>query len=98
MGILERAIGAIDIQSMTKEVMSVLTISDLDMYFVVYLEPVGEMLEPTKYVFVGMAYSENAARTLAMNNSKRYPCKILRFDMAKLITLVEKLGATEEIR
>ena len=56
MGVLERVVGTLDIQGIVKEVLSVLTVRGLDIYFVVYQAPHEE------YTFVGMAYNENAAK------------------------------------
>ena len=90
--LIERALQSIDLEAITREVFRKLVIKNLDMYFVVYRLPDCE-----EYNFVGMAYSKQAAKTLWLENSKKYPCKVLKFDMGKLVTLVEKLGGTEEI-
>ena len=88
----ERIMERIDLEEVTKEVLAKLTIKNLDLYFVVY-----ELPDCEGYTFVGMAYSKQAAKTLWLESSEKYPCKILRFDMGKLVTLVEKLGGTEEV-
>lgn len=90
--LIERAIQSIDIKAITKDVMSTLVITNLDMYFVVHKFD-GE----DDYDFVGMAYSEASAKSLARQNNSRIPCKIFRFDMGKLVALVENMGAAEEI-
>ena len=90
--IAERFMEHVDLEEVTREVLSKLVIKNIDMYFVVY-----KLHDMAEYTFVGMAYSEQAARTLWLENSKKYPCKILRFDMGKLVTLVEGLGGTEEV-
>ncbi len=97
MGILERAIGTLDIQGMTKEIMSVLTITDLDMYFVVQPRPAGFLQPEDYYEFIGVAYSERAAKLLSIQSSKQYPCKVLQLDMGKILALVEKLGGVKEV-
>jgi len=91
-GIIERAIASIDLEAITTDVMSKLVISKLEMYFVVYQLP-----DSDTYEMVGMTYSEKAAKLLWLENSKKYPCKILKFDMGKLLHIVEQMGATEEI-
>jgi len=93
MGVLERVVGTLDIQGIVKEVLSVLTVRGLDIYFVVYQAPREE-----EYTFVGMAYNENAAKLLALDHSKRYRSKVLHLDMGKLVTRLEELGVVEEIR
>lgn len=90
--IAERIMEHINLDEVTRDVLEKLVITDIDMFFVVYQLPDSEA-----YNFVGMAYSERAAKLLAVESSKKYPCKVLRFDMGKLVTLVEKLGGTEEI-
>lgn len=88
----ERIMEHIDLEEVTKEVLSKLTIKNLDLYFVVY-----KLHDMAEYTFLGMAYSERAAKLLWLENNKKYPCKIVHFDMGKLVTLVEKLGGTEEV-
>ncbi len=81
----------IDIEELTREVMASLIIKDIDMYFVVE-KPDGQ----DEYEFLGMAYSATAARKLAdEEDPDRERAKIIRFDMGKLVQLVEKLGGTE---
>ena len=56
------------------------------------------MPDSETYDFLGLAYSEKAAKKLAdEEDADGDQAKILRLDMGKLVTLVEKFGGTEEI-
>jgi len=90
--LIERILEHIDVTEIVREVMANLTIQNLDLYFVVQQLPDSE-----NYDFIGMAYSRQSADTLALENSKAFPCKIIRFDMGKLVALVERLGAAKDI-
>ena len=91
--IIERFIEHIDVEEITREILLTLVIRDIDLYFVVE-KPDGQ----DGYDFLGMAYSEAAAKKLAdAEDADGERAKIIRFDMGKLVTLVEKLGGTEEV-
>ena len=93
MTFIEQAIKAMDIERVVTDVMSRLVITNLDLYFVVDYQPGAET-----YDFVGMAYSLEAAKKLLEEEKKHiYDGKILRFDMGKLVTLVEKMGGAEKV-
>ena len=80
-----------NVEKIAQEVMSNLIIKDIDMYFVV-----EEWEDEEEYHFLGMAYSAKAARKLAdAEDADGDRVKIIRFDMGKLVTLIEKLGGTE---
>lgn len=91
--LIERFMEHIDIEEITRDVMSTLIIKDIDIYFVV--EPI-DADEIVGYKFLGMAYSEAAARELAdSEDADRDRAKIFRFDMGKLVSIVERLGGAE---
>lgn len=92
-GLIERAIKAVDIEQVTKDFLETLTVKDLELYFVVRQLPDVE-----DYEFVGLAYSEQAAGVLWLESAKGYPCKILRLDIGKALTLAEKRGLVENIQ
>jgi hypothetical protein len=102
--LIEKAMEHIDMEAVTRDVMSKLILKEVDLYFVV--ERSNEEIHPCigtaqvlpAYTFLGMAYSESAAKKLAdEEDADGERAKILRFDMGALVTLVEKLGATKEI-
>ena len=103
--IAERILEHIDLEEVTKDVLSKLTITDLDMYFVVRKHDFGgiehnfppDMLPDPTYEFIGMTYSEQTAQLLRIDSSKASPCKIFKLDMGKLVTLMEKLDGVEEV-
>jgi len=87
----EKFMEKVDVEAIAREVMSNLIIKDIDMHFVVEKWD-GE----DGYNFLGMAYSVEAARKLAdYEDAGKERVKIIRFDMGKLVTLIEKLGGTE---
>jgi hypothetical protein len=93
--LIEKLLKHLDIEELVQDIMSKLVLKDFDMYFVVDQQPDVE-----DYDFLGMAYSLKAARGLLEereSNGHIYEGKIFRFDMGKLVTLVEKFGGTEEV-
>ena len=89
----ERIMERLDLEAVTKDVLSKLIITDLDLYFVGYQMPDCE-----GYTFVGMAYNEQAAEIIWLENSKLYPCDIFRLDMDKVVTLISESDIAEKIR
>ena len=93
--LIEKLLKHLDIEELVQDILAKLVIKDLDMYFVVDQQP-----DVPDYDFLGMAYSLKAAKGLLKereDNGHIYHGKILRFDMGKLVTLVEKFGGTEEV-
>lgn len=82
----------INLEEMTSDIVSKLKFKNLEVYFVVY-----ELPDQADYEFVGITYNKQSAMLLAMENSKKVPCKIFRLDLGKLIGLAEKSGLAEEI-
>jgi hypothetical protein len=91
-GILERALEVVDVEKITKDVMANLAVKDLELYFIVYQLP-----DSDEYEMVGLAYSKQAAKLLCLESSKKYPCKILKLDLGKALTLAEQAGIVEEV-
>lgn len=104
MGILDHKIGEIatkimehlDLEEVTREVMSKLIITSLDMYFVVRTSPESDNNE-----FVGLAYDRESAERLRL--WKEYeggpiPCKILKLNPDKALTLGEQAGILEVVK
>lgn len=90
--LIEKMMGSIDLEAITRDAMSKLVITKLEMYFVVHKLPDNE-----HYELVGMTYSEAAAKKLAAENHKLKP-RIIRFHLGKLLKLVEDMGAIEEVQ
>lgn len=100
MGILDHKISEIagkimehiDLEEVTREVLGKLVVTDLDLYFVVKKFPDVE-----DYDFVGMTYNRGAAMLLREKQADKSSISVFRFDMGKLVTLVEKLGGAERV-
>ena len=92
MSIVERLLSSIDIDAITKDVMSKLVVKDLELFFVVKQFP-----DSDDYELVGMTYSKDAARELRDAQSKRWPAKIIQLDMGKLLKIVEDMSAIREV-
>lgn len=90
--IAEKIMEHIDLEEVTAEVLSKLTVTDLELFFVVRDMPDTEGLE-----FVGMAYSKEAANTLWVENSKAFPCQIMKMDLDRAMTLAREVGILEEV-
>ena len=93
--IAERIMEHVDLDEVTKDVLSRLVVTDLDLYFVVDQQPGRDV-----YEFVGMAYNREAAETLLQEvegSTHVYDGKILRVDLGMLLTLAERAGAAEEV-
>lgn len=90
--IAEKIMEHIDLEEVTADVMSKLTVTDLQLFFVVRNMPDTEGLE-----FVGMAYSKEAANLIWVENSKRYPCQILEMDLDKAMDLAQQVGILKEV-
>jgi hypothetical protein len=89
--LVEKIMGSLDLEAVTRDVMSKLVISKLEMYFVVHQLPGSD-----RYDLLGMTYSEGAARKVAGENRKLHP-RIIKFNMGKLLKIVEDMGAIEEV-
>lgn len=92
--IAEKLMEHIDLEEVTAEVLSKLTVTDLEMYFVVRYPQGTE--EPE---FVGLAYSKSAAGNLWIEGSKGSPQKvqILKLNMAKAMELAVQAGVVDVV-
>lgn len=93
MGLVKR----LDIDSLAKDFMQKMKVGPLDMYFVVAKYPDDE-----HYEMLGMAYAEGAAKEIKKENARDVRngdghIKILRFDMGRLLKIVEDMGAAQEV-
>jgi hypothetical protein len=92
-GLIERALEAVDLEHITKDVLSSLAVRGLEIYFVVRKpNHVEEHEWTTQYEFVGLAYSKSAAGNLWLESGKAGPCRILELDMGKALELAEEAG------
>ncbi len=89
--LIEKAMEHIDMQAIAAEVMQDLQIDNLELYFVVREVPYEG------YEFVGIAYSLKTAGLMKIESSKRYPCKVFKLDLGKLVTVMEGMNALEEV-
>jgi len=89
--LVERLMGSIDLEAITKDVMSKLVISKLEMYFVIHKPHDSE-----HYELLGMTYGEGSAKKLRDENKKLKP-KIIQLHMGKLLKLLEDMGGIEEV-
>lgn len=87
----------LDIDKLAKDFMQKMKVGPLDMYFVVAKYDADE-----HYEMLGMAYAEGAAREIKKDFVRVVKAdgghvKILRFDMGRLLKIVEDMGAAEEV-
>lgn len=95
--IAEKIMEHIDLEEVTAEVLSKLTVTDLELFFVVRDVYKGDWPAPEGLEFVGMAYSEETANILWAENSKASPCKIMKMDLDRAMTLAREVGILEEV-
>lgn len=91
MSLVERLLSSIDIEAITKDVMSKLVVSKLEMYFVIH-----KLHDSEHYELIGMTYGEESAKKLRDENKKLKP-RIIQLDMGKLLRLIEDMGGIEEV-
>jgi hypothetical protein len=91
--IAEKILEHINIEEVTKDVLSSLTVKNLEIYFVVR-KPDGQ----DDYEFVGLAYSKGAAETLWCEATKEGSCKILALDLGKALNMAEEHGIVKAVK
>jgi hypothetical protein len=91
MSLLERIMGSIDLEAVTKDAMSKIVVTELEMYFVIHQMPDNE-----HYELIGMTYNKASAKKLRDANRKLQP-RIIQFHLGKLLKIVEDMGAIEEV-
>ena len=91
MFLLERIMSNIDLEAVTKDAMSKIVITELEMYFVVH-----RLLDNEHYELVGITYSKESAKKLRDSNCKFEP-RIIQLHLGKLLRIVEDMGGIEEV-
>src|SRR5574338_1537753 len=92
MGLVKR----LDVDKLAKDFMQKMKVGPLDMYFVV-----AKYEDDEHYEMLGMAYAEGAAKEIKRDHARIVKSdgghiKILRFDMGRLLKIVEDMGAAQE--
>lgn len=90
--LIERMLAHIDIEEITADVMGQLKIDDLDIFMVLDDQPDSDTPD-----FVGMAYSERAAREIRDENPTYAP-RIMRLSLGKVAAFLDSNGMLEEIQ
>jgi len=85
--IFERALEAVDIEKIVKDVTANLTVKDLELYFIVQQFP-----DSDHHNFIGLAYSKDAAGKLWIEATRSGPTKIMKLNFGKAITLAQQAG------
>lgn len=94
---LMKLVQRLDLEKLAADFMEKLKIKPFDMYFVVKKDPGQD-----GYELLGMAYSESSAAEMRDSQEEAFgtaagEIEILQLDIAKLLQIVEQLGAAKRV-